>query len=119
MALRAVLSEAVFHRKVGGPDMMREQVIRLREAISQPNIIVQVLPFLAGAHPGMTGPFTMLRFPERSMNIVYVELRGGAVYLERPKDIDLHEAIFERLSDLSLDEEDTIALLREMERGYQ
>jgi len=119
MGLRAVLSEAVFHRKVGGPDVMREQVIRLREAISQPNIIVQILPFFAGAHPGMTGPFTILRFPERSMNMVYVELRGGAVYLERPEDIDLHEAIFERLSDLSLNEEDTIALLKEMERGYQ
>ncbi|HEX5349060.1 MAG TPA: helix-turn-helix transcriptional regulator, partial [Pseudonocardiaceae bacterium] len=119
MALRAVLSEAVLHRKVGGPDVMREQVARLREAASQPNITVQVLPFSAGAHPGMTGPFTMLWFPERSMNMVYVELRGGAVYLERPEDIDLHEAIFERLSALALNEEDTTSLLSEMERGYK
>lgn len=118
MALRAVLSEAVFHRKVGGPDVMREQVARLRQATSQPNITVQILPFSAGAHPGMTGPFTILRFPERSMNIVYVELRGGAVYLERPEDIDLHEAIFERLSNLALNVQDTISLLGEIEKGY-
>jgi transcriptional regulator with XRE-family HTH domain len=118
MALRAVLSEAALHRKVGGPDVMREQVARLREATSQLNITVQILPFSAGAHPGMTGPFTMLRFPEKSMNMVYVELRGGAVYLERPEDVELHEAIFERLSDLALGEEDTASLLSEMERGY-
>lgn len=118
MALRAVLNEAVLHRKIGGPDVMREQVAQLRYAMSQPNITVQVLPFSAGAHPGMTGPFTMLRFPERSMNMVYVELRGGAVYLERPEDVDLHEAIFKKLSDLALNEEDTTALLSEMGRGY-
>ncbi|MGH3573031.1 MAG: helix-turn-helix domain-containing protein [Pseudonocardiaceae bacterium] len=118
MALRAVLNEAVFHRKVGGSEVMREQVARLREAISQPNITVQVLPFSAGAHPGMTGPFTMLWFPERSMNMVYIELRGGAVYLERPEDIDLHETIFKKLSDLALNEEDTVSLLSKIERGY-
>lgn len=118
MVLRTVLSEAVLHRTVGGPDVMREQVARLRDAISQPNITVQILPFSAGAHPAMTGPFTMLRFPERSMDMVYVELRGGAVYLERPVDVDTHEAIFERLSDLALSEDDTNSLLSEMERGY-
>ena len=118
VALRAVLSEAVLCRTVGGPDVMREQIARLREATSQPNITVQVLPFSAGAHPGMTGPFTILRFPERSMNIVYVELRGGAVYLERPQDIDLHETIFERLSSLALNEQDTISLLGETEKEY-
>ncbi len=118
MALRAVLNEAVFHRKVGGSEVMREQVARLREAISQPNITVQVLPFSAGAHPGMTGPFTMLWFPERSMNMVYIELRGGAVYLERPEDIDLHETIFKKLSDLALNEEDTVSLLSKIEKGY-
>ena len=58
MVLRAVLSEAVLRREVGGPDVMREQVARLREATSRPNIAVQILPFSAGAHPGMTGPFT-------------------------------------------------------------
>jgi hypothetical protein len=115
MALRAILSEAVLRREVGGPDVMREQVTRLRDATSQPNITVQILPFSAGAHPGMTGPFTMLRFAERAMNMVYVELRGGAVYLERPVDVDLHEAIFERLADLALSDDDTISLLNEME----
>jgi Domain of unknown function (DUF5753) len=44
MVLRAVLSEAVPRREVGGPDVMREQVTRLREATSRPNIAVQILP---------------------------------------------------------------------------
>lgn len=118
MVLRAVLSEAVLHRQVGGPDVMREQVARLRDATSRPNITVQVLPFSVGAHPGMTGPFTMLRFAERSMDMVFVEQRGGAIYLERPVDVDVHEADFGRLSDLALSEGDTVSLFNEMERRY-
>ncbi|MBV9160510.1 MAG: helix-turn-helix transcriptional regulator [Pseudonocardiales bacterium] len=118
MMLRAVLSEAVLHRQVGGAEVMREQVARLRDAASRPNITVQVLPFSVGAHPGMTGAFTMLRFVERSMDAVFIEQRGGAIYLERPVDVDLHEATFERLSDLALSDDDTISLLNEMERGH-
>jgi uncharacterized protein DUF5753 len=44
MVLQAVLSEAVPRREVGGPDVMREQVTRLREATSRPNIAMQILP---------------------------------------------------------------------------
>ncbi len=118
VVLRAVLSEAVLRRQVGGPGVMREQVARLREAMSRPNISVRILPFSTGAHPGMTGPFTMLRFPERSMDMVYVELRGSAVYMEQPAEVDVHEAAFQRLSDLALSDDDTTSLLNEMERGY-
>ena len=118
MALRAVLSEAALYRTVGGPELMREQVARLRDVAAQPNITVQVLPFSVGAHPGMTGPFTLLRFPEKAMNVVFVELRGGAVYLERPVDVELHEAAFEQLTALALTDDDTTSLLEETERRY-
>lgn len=117
MVLRAVIDEAVLHREVGGPAVMGAQMARIRDLMSQPNITVQVLPFSAGIHPGLTGSFTVLRFPARSMNMVYVEQRGGAFYLDRPRDIDIHETVFEELSDLSLSEDDTTSLLSEMERG--
>ncbi len=118
LGLRAVVNEAVLCRQVGAPEVMREQLARLREAASQPNISVRILPFSAGAHPAMTGPFTLLRFPERSMNVVYVELRGCAVYLEELKDIERHEAIFEQVCDLALSEDDTTSMLTEMGRRY-
>jgi len=117
--LWAILDETVLHRKVGGPGVMRAQLTRLIDAASQqPTITVQILPFSAGAHPGMTGPFTILRFAEESMNMVYLEQRGGAVYLERPVDVEVHEATFRRLSDLALSEDDTVSLLNEIERRH-
>ncbi len=118
LILRAVLDEAVLSRTIGGPVVMREQIARLREAMTQPNITVRVLPFSAGAHPGMTGSFIVLRFAEKAMNMVYVELCGSAVYLDDESDIDVHEAVFQKLSDLALSEEATNSLLGEIERGY-
>lgn len=116
--LRVVLDEAVLHRKVGGPGVMREQIERVRTAMSQPNITVRVLPFSAGAHPGMTGSFIVLRFAEKAMNMIYVELCGSAIYLDGQNDIDIHESVFQKISDLALSEEDTASLLSEIQRGY-
>jgi transcriptional regulator with XRE-family HTH domain len=118
LILQVVLDEAVLRRMVGGPDVMREQIARLREATSQPSITVRVLPFSAGAHPGLTGSFIVLRFAEKAMNMVYVELRGSAVYLDGEKDTSIYESSFQTLSALALDEGDTTSLLSEIERGY-
>jgi transcriptional regulator with XRE-family HTH domain len=118
LILQVVLDEAVLRRMVGGPDVMREQIARLREATSQPNITVRVLPFSAGAHPGLTGSFIVLRFAEKAMNMVYVELRGSAVYLDGEKDTSIYESSFQTLSALALNEGDTTSLLSEIERGY-
>jgi transcriptional regulator with XRE-family HTH domain len=59
-----VLDEAVIRRQVGGPQVMRQQLLRLEELDRRPNINIQVLPFSAGAHVGMKGSFTIFEFPE-------------------------------------------------------
>jgi transcriptional regulator with XRE-family HTH domain len=55
--VRAVLDEVCVRRVVGGPDVMRGQISRLLTLARLPNVIIQVLPFSVGAHPGtMMGP---------------------------------------------------------------
>lgn len=58
-----VLDEAALQRWVGGPDVMREQLLRLEELDQRSNISIQVVPFSVGAHPGMRGAFTIFEFP--------------------------------------------------------
>lgn len=115
--LRAVLNEAVVRREVGGPEVMREQFEHLREAADRPNITLQVLPFAAGAHPGMLGPFTALRFAEDHMNTVYLEFDGAAIYLDKPLRVQRYADTFRRLTELALSEDDTISLISETERS--
>lgn len=119
MILRAIMNEAVLRREVGGPEVMREQLAYLAEAAARPNITLQVLPFAAGAHPGMLGPFTALRFPQEPLNTIYIELDGGAVYWEKPASIERYAASFRRITELALDEEGTVSMIREAERSLE
>jgi transcriptional regulator with XRE-family HTH domain len=111
--LRVVCSEAVVRRKVGGPDVMRGQILRLVELSSQPNITIQVIPFDAGAHPAMKGNFTLLRFPEgfADMDCVYLENENGEVWQERPGDIARYSDVLGRVRDQALSPEETTSFL--------
>jgi len=90
--LWVVVDEAALRRPVGGRKVMRAQLKRLIEAASQPNVTLQILPFKAGAHPAMTGAFSVLRFAREELHdLVYVEHLSGALYLDRRDDVDLYE----------------------------
>lgn len=49
--LWVVLDESVIRRPVGGPTVMREQLVSVLEAAHVPHIEVQVMPFVAGPTP--------------------------------------------------------------------
>lgn len=109
--LWAVIYEAALRCPAGGRDVMRPQLERLVELAQTPRITVQVLPFAAGAHPGLYGPFTLLSFPEGDPDAAYVETIGGELLLEEPADVDPYRQVFRRLNVQALTPEDTITLL--------
>jgi len=111
LTLRAVISEAALRWVVGSAELMHAQAQHIAEVAQQPNVTVQVLPFSAGAHRGMRGAFTALRFPEEPMNTVYLELDGAALYLESPTEVSRYAKAFTRLTELALDPEATTDLL--------
>ncbi|PJE94678.1 transcriptional regulator [Streptomyces carminius] len=96
--LWVVMDETVLRRPVGGPEVMRAQIDRLLEAMTMPNVTVQVLPFEAGPHPGMFGPFQLFRFdiPELP-DIVYSESLTGAVYLDERPDTAAYLEVLDRM----------------------
>jgi transcriptional regulator with XRE-family HTH domain len=111
-SLRVVLDEAVLHRLVGGPKVMREQLQHLIEVAKLPHVDLAVQPFSAGAHPSIGSAFTLLRFADTaSMNCVYLENDRGALYLERPADVDRYAAMFEQLSATALSVDETQRLM--------
>jgi hypothetical protein len=118
--LRALIDEAALRREVGSRDVMRAQLEHLAETSKLPNVTVQVTPFSAGAHKGMRGAFTALRFPEEPMNTVYLELYGEALYVEAPLEVAGYTETFEGLSQTALSRDDTAELIGKMiERSDQ
>lgn len=96
--LWAVIDESVLHRPIGGVDVLREQIDHLLEVIKLPTISLQVLPFDLG-RSGAEGAFTILRFAEQEIpDIVYLEHLSGALYLDKPEDVELYSKVSHRLA---------------------
>ncbi|GAA3419550.1 helix-turn-helix domain-containing protein [Streptosporangium vulgare] len=111
LRLWAILDQAVLYRQVGGETVMRAQIKHLAQQAQRPHITVQVIPFSAGAHPGMLGSFISLKFAEDNFDVIYIDSMGGDLFLEKEKDIQRCNNICEHLRAIALSPADTTALL--------
>jgi transcriptional regulator with XRE-family HTH domain len=109
LELSAVLDEAVLRREVGGPQVMARQLERLTEAARLPQVRLQVLPFGAGAHVGLTGPFVIFSFPSTSdLDVVVLDQLTSSLYLERKEDLMAYSEAFTTLQAYALSPEDSL-----------
>jgi Domain of unknown function (DUF5753) len=76
----------------------RGQLKYLIEVAEHPAVTLQILPFQAGAHSAMGGPFTILRFAEPDLHdVVYIEQLTSALYLDKPVEVDSYLEVMEQL----------------------
>lgn len=109
--LSAVIDEAALRRPVGGADVMRAQLERLVQLARLPRVMVQLLPYSLGPHPGLGGPFTILSFPESDPDAAYVETIAGELLIEEDSDVERYRSVYRRLLGLALSPADTINML--------
>lgn len=115
LRLNAVLDEAVLRREVGGPEVMAHQLRRILEAARLPQVRLQVLPFSAGAHIGLTGPFVIFSFPSRSdLDVVVLDHLTSSLYLERKEDLWAYIEAFSALQVHALSPEDSFDYIAAM-----
>ena len=76
-----------------------------------PNISLRVIPASAGYHPGiLTGSFTILRFPLNGGGVdsepptIYQEMYTGALYLDKPTELERFDAAFGAIWNTALGE---------------
>jgi transcriptional regulator with XRE-family HTH domain len=94
----AVLDEGALRRHIGGRDVMKAQLRHLIEMCDHPNVTLQILPFSAGAHRAMGGPFTILRYTEPDLrDVVYIEQLTSALYLDKPTEVDAYLEVIEEV----------------------
>lgn len=114
MQLWAVMDEAAIRRQVGGADVMRAQLQHLAEAAKAPHVTIQVIPYEAGAHPGMPGSFVVMEFPDPSdAALVYTDSMAGDLFLEKESDVARYRATFQQLVAQALSPAATKRILRD------
>ncbi|WP_344424289.1 helix-turn-helix transcriptional regulator [Amycolatopsis minnesotensis] len=113
--ITALVNEGAVRRVVGGPDVMRNQLEYLITVIEKQHANIQIVPFSAGAHAAMGGPFYMLKFPDvDEIDLVHVENERGGMYFERSSDLLRYADVFARTQQVALSPTDSVALLRKI-----
>ncbi|MET7487125.1 helix-turn-helix transcriptional regulator [Streptomyces sp. NPDC005538] len=124
-AVWVILDESVLFRMVGDREVMRKELARLVSFRDNPWVNIQVLPFSVGAHTGMMGSFTLLRFgddpdihysegydqghmtanPEviKERSVGYARLQAGALSVKESADL-IARVMEERYGDRATDD---------------
>jgi hypothetical protein len=114
-----VIDEAALRRAAAatGTAVMRAQLGKLIEDTQRPNVTVQVLPFAAGFHPAMYGPFRIFRFDGQDQpDIVYGESMTSAWYIDKPDETALYTQALDRISAQAAPGADTVKVLRQIRK---
>lgn len=124
--LRVALREPMLRCPLGGARVMAGQLDRLAEASELPNVSLRVVPVATGLHSGMlSGPFEILRFPvngngeESEPPTVYTDIYTGALYLDKPHEVNRYDQAFGKLWKTALDDEASRELIRESAKGLR
>ncbi|MFE2151002.1 helix-turn-helix domain-containing protein [Streptomyces lavendulae] len=113
-----VLSEAVLHQEIGGREVMRNQLAHLLALEGREWVKVQILPFDAGAHVGLMGEFSILRFDE-DPDLVYTEDFIQGHMTANPQALREGHLRYDHLQAAALSVEDSASrIARVMEERY-
>ena len=114
-----VFDEAVVRRLIGEQDIVKDQINRLIELASRPNITIEIIPFSAGLHRGMLESFVIAEFsdPEDS-DVLYRETsRETIISHEEAEEISGYREVFEDLRRISLGADGSLAFLANIRAG--
>jgi len=108
-----LLDESVIHRLVGGSATMSQQLRHLISMAEPPNVTIRIVPFAAGQHPGMKGPFELIQFADMpDENIVFREITSDDSISDDPAVTQNYLDAFARIKRVSLSLSDSVDLLR-------
>jgi Domain of unknown function (DUF5753) len=110
-----IIDQAVVQRVVGGNATMRRQLSQMIELAAMPNVTIEVVPFEAGAHPGLLGSFLIYEFADTADDdALWLEgPTGDLLSRDNPEEILSFREKFEQLRQISLGPDASVNLLGE------
>jgi len=115
--LWVLLDEGVLWRPAGDAGVMAAQVGRLLAAARLPNAVIQVIPWSAGAHQGMSGNFVIADLPDGTQ-VVYQDTAARGQIVEDSDDIRSVVLVWDTLKSEALPRTASLALMEEAARSW-
>lgn len=118
LQLAVVIDESVLLRRIGGPELMRAQLLHLAEVAELPNVDLRVLP-LSQERAIVADSFVMFSFAAADVghlnDVVSIESAvKSELYEEGETDTYLHHLVFKSLVEASLSPSDSLLRIAEI-----
>ena len=113
----AIIDESVLHRMPGDAEVATKQLERLVDLVEDADnhLTIQVMPFTAGLHPGISGPCVLLDFQEElDAPLVFLESRTEGLFLEEPEEVRDYRLVFDHLQVTALSQSDSLRMMKKM-----
>jgi transcriptional regulator with XRE-family HTH domain len=112
--LNFIVSELAIIRMIGGPEVMRDQLVTLHAELAGQlkSVDFRIVPVHAEARGALGGPFAILKFDQADdQDLVYLEGREGGTWLESDGEVSRYEGYFSGLERESLSREASLSTL--------
>ncbi|MFJ9951920.1 helix-turn-helix domain-containing protein [Kitasatospora sp. NPDC091207] len=112
LKLWAIIHESAL-AMAAAPGLMTDQLDKLLQFSELSNVNIQIMPAMAPPHPGMTGPFALLEFRQRDLDLVLLSGMLNSNWVEDPAHVDVYRAAFDEIMATALDLEQSHSLIKE------
>ncbi|MEU6567719.1 helix-turn-helix domain-containing protein [Streptomyces parvulus] len=115
--LWVVLDEAALRRVTGGREVMAGALAHIVAMVRRNRIIVQVLPFQAGAHAALEGAIKLMCFDDAPA-LAYFEGVGTGRLEDDPATVRYQRQTYDLISACALSPQNSLALVEAMAQDY-
>ncbi|MGW5401565.1 helix-turn-helix domain-containing protein [Streptomyces sp. NPDC003952] len=116
--LWCVLDETLLRRIVVSKAVMAQSLRHIASLIRARRILVQVLPFSAGAHSSMGGTLKLMSFDD-APPLAYVQGNAIGILLDDPATVARHALTYDLLTASALSPHESLVLIESVAEGYE
>lgn len=99
---------------VGDCAVQAEQLLHLTMMANWSRVKIRVVPAAAGAHAGIDGAFTQLKFPMYEP-VVWLENFNSSIFVEMGDSIAGYDAVVVKLDEASLSEDESLVMINKLQ----
>ncbi|WP_258946632.1 Scr1 family TA system antitoxin-like transcriptional regulator [Lentzea californiensis] len=105
------IHEQALHLPVGGPDVMKDQLIHLGGMAERSYITVRIVPTALGGHAGVSGSFLQLSY-QKFDPVIFIESKTSSLFLEDKASLATYSSVLKLLDAQALDEQESKELIK-------